>query len=372
MNILKSKLSKTHPYKPGIKIKFVYLLVIFIMSIMAFVFSTVFEIRVKHQTFKQMRTAAKKTLTAYKVISKEKIKRNIPINPILDPNKTGLMGEEFSEVTTTLGNLESKQTALNPEFAALLVRWISELNIAPSSDIIIHASASFPSLTIMAIIACETLEMNPVILSSLGSSSFGANRLDFTYLDIEKLLIENHIIKNQSIFVTPGGNNDNGSSFWSGGLKNIQQNAIKNNYILIIPHSLQDAIIKKWNFIFENMTPKLFINIGGNHAALGNGNCALNLPSGKILSTINCKNGGESGLIHKFNQAGIPVFHFLQIRNMALENGIHLTPTKFPEPGTTGIYFKNTKSITLLIASVIFIPLLIIFLVQRNTINNNY
>ncbi|OQX85874.1 hypothetical protein B6D60_07145, partial [candidate division KSB1 bacterium 4484_87] len=67
---------------------------------------------------------------------------------IFDPNRTNLVGREYSPITTTLGDLIAKRTATNPDFAALLVRWFHELNLSPGDVIAVGSSGSFPSLTL--------------------------------------------------------------------------------------------------------------------------------------------------------------------------------------------------------------------------------
>ena len=44
----------------------------------------------------------------------------LPLSPG-DFHKTGLIGEEYTDITTTLGSIEAKRTAADPDMAALLV-----------------------------------------------------------------------------------------------------------------------------------------------------------------------------------------------------------------------------------------------------------
>ena len=45
----------------------------------------------------------------------------IRIDEAIDPNHTGLVGPEYTELFTTLGQLEAKRTTTNPDLAALMV-----------------------------------------------------------------------------------------------------------------------------------------------------------------------------------------------------------------------------------------------------------
>lgn len=40
-----------------------------------------------------------------------------------------MIGEEYTDITTTLGSIEAKRTAADPDMAALLVRMFSEAGL---------------------------------------------------------------------------------------------------------------------------------------------------------------------------------------------------------------------------------------------------
>lgn len=51
--------------------------------------------------------AARKTEAAFSAIRNERLRRKETFPAADDPNQTGLIGASYSEITTTLGNLES-------------------------------------------------------------------------------------------------------------------------------------------------------------------------------------------------------------------------------------------------------------------------
>ncbi|MBE3114403.1 MAG: poly-gamma-glutamate system protein, partial [Actinobacteria bacterium] len=73
--------------------------------------------------------AAQLMKSSLEAIKEERLKRAIRLDLSLDPNQTGIIGEEYTELTTTLGNLEAKRTSSNPAFAALLVKYFKEANL---------------------------------------------------------------------------------------------------------------------------------------------------------------------------------------------------------------------------------------------------
>ena len=48
----------------------------------------------------------------------------------------------------------------------------------------------------------------------------------------------------------------------------------------------------------------------------------------------------ERGLLFDFLAAGIPVIHLLNIRDLALKNGIPLDPIPFPRIGQSEVYYQ--------------------------------
>ncbi len=51
-----------------------------------------------------------------------RLEKRLPIDPMLDPNRTGIIGDEFTPLTTSLGEVDDKRTSANPAFAAIVSR----------------------------------------------------------------------------------------------------------------------------------------------------------------------------------------------------------------------------------------------------------
>ena len=95
-------------------------------------------------------TAASEMLECMDVIYNYRIDNNIDFIELNDPNKTGLIGAEYTEITTTLGPLEVKRSTTNPDFAALMIELFSEADLEAGDLIAVGASGSFPALAIAA------------------------------------------------------------------------------------------------------------------------------------------------------------------------------------------------------------------------------
>ena len=66
---------------------------------------------------------------------------------------------------------------------------------------------------------------------------------------------------------------------------------------------------------------RLLTNIGGNHAMLGNCAHASSWPNGLHRSVATCAHA-DRGAIARIHELGIPVIHFLNIKELGLKNGI--------------------------------------------------
>ena len=194
-----------------------------------------------------------------------------------DYYQTGLIGLEQSRITTVLDNenieniLNSKIITTNSNFAAFMVMLFEEIGLEKGDSIAISMTGSFPGANIATLSACKSMNLNPVILSSVGSSSWGANREDLTWVQIENHLYNNKLIDYESIAVSIGGENDLGDNISDEGIEIIEDIILENNKSLVNESTLDLSIGKKINLLGDISKYKAFINIGGGASSLGSG-----------------------------------------------------------------------------------------------------
>lgn len=261
---------------------------------------------------------------------------------IFDPNRTNLIGREFSTITTTLGDLTAKRTATNPDFAALFVKWFHELNLASGNVIAIGSSGSFPSLTIAALSAAETMNLRPIHIISLGASTFGANRPDFTLLDMEKILLEKNILHHKTISASFGGSDDRGGGLIEEGISLLKQIVARNHVPLIEEENFAQNVQKRADLYLSEGEPAIFINIGGARINIGNYETASRLSPG--INKIHWRVSRPESMVEFFAAKGIPVIHLLNIKKIALKNYLPVDPIPLPVPGESAIYFEKKIS----------------------------
>ncbi|MEN8192108.1 MAG: poly-gamma-glutamate system protein [Bacteroidota bacterium] len=352
-------------FLPNVKFSFGQLLFLSLLSILLLFVINNFSSSEYREIYTEMIKASNRMKEANQSVGKHRKVLNLEINRNLDPLQSGFIGTEFSPITTTLGDIEAKQISTNPDFAALFVLWFNQLELKKNEQIVIHLSGSFPSLGIAAIVAAESYGLKPLILSSIGASSFGANYPEMTYWDIESFLYKEGIISHRTSYATLGGQNDNGSSFWEGGLEVGIKAAKRNNLKLNIFNHIDEAIESKLDFIINNDPFSLFINIGGNQCAIGNSPSNIFSAHG-LIGSEEIKSFDVNSLLYIVTQMNIPIIHMLNIKDIALENGIDLIPNQNYKVGESDLYFVMTKPKMIIIAAILLLTIALITIKIRS------
>ncbi len=157
------------------------------------------------------------------------------------PN-SALIGNDWSDITTTLGSLEAKETSTNPDFAALTVRWLHEANIHHGDTVGVILSGSFPSISISVLAALQTMKIEAVMISSLGASTYGANQATATWVDMEHWLRTYGGMSFRSAIVSMGAGQDNGNGLSENGKALLRLAAERNHIELYEPSNIIESI----------------------------------------------------------------------------------------------------------------------------------
>lgn len=262
-----------------------------------------------------MRRATERAAKWFAIVGAAKERRGIASGVPSRIRYRGMLGCDWSPITTTLGSLEAKETAANPEFAALVVRWLDDAGIRAGDRVGVTLSGSFPSLAICVFAALQTLGVDATVASSVGASSYGANQPGATWLDIESWLAGEGSFGFRSALVTMGAEADAGGGLDEEGIEEIRLAARRAGIRLFVPRSLAEAIAVKTAF-FERSDIKLLVNIGGNQAILGACPHAATIRNGYHRSTDFCRHQ-ERGVMFRLAEKGIPYIHIIDIRDLA-------------------------------------------------------
>ena len=317
--------------------------------------------------------AAEIMKNSLKAIKEERLKKEIPLDVGLDPNQTGIIGKEYTQLTTTLGNLEAKRTSTNPAFAALLVKYFKDVNLKKGDIIAIGASGSFPTLIVATLSAIRALELEPLLIYSIGSSEYGANIPEFTFVEMLNSLNKKKILPYSLLAVSMGGYLDQAEGmFYSDSHEIIKKIAKESGVLFINTEDIEENIkqrIQLYRKTAGEKPIKIFVNIGGATPNYGNTPASITYPNGLVLNGPKAPDHPERGLIFEFQDLGVPIIHLLNIRDLAVKNGLPIDPIPLPEIGEGGAYYQVVyhKFLIILIIGSEFLYLL--WILKRKTKN---
>ena len=284
----------------------------------------------------------------------------IALDNINDPNNTGLIGQQFSEITSGRGSLPVKLSTINPNFAAMIVQQIKEAGLKKGDPVGLCFTGSFPALNMATCAAVESLGLKPLLITSITSSSWGANSPALTWIDMQKSLFDAKLISFMPVAASIGGNQDIGRTLSREG-RDLAVAAIdRNNISYINEGSLIANIHKRMNFFNKKQPPKLFINVGGGIASLGSNANATTLPSG-LKTNIKIKDIPDAqGVVYEMVKNSVPILNLLNIGRLLRKYNLPKDPVPLPEVGE-GTLFKAYKyDLTIVIAATsIFMALII-------------
>jgi poly-gamma-glutamate system protein len=327
---------------------------IFVGSVVMYLVSEKYLItRQERHDISKMRNALSLAERWFTIVAERKKELGI-YNPKGRLSYSALLGDEYSDFTTTLGSIEAKTTAANPEFAPLFFRMLDDAGIDSGIVVGISLSGSFPSLSLNLLAALQTIGANTVIFSSLGTSSYGANQPQATWVDIERWLCEAGNLKYRSDYVTYGGEDDTGGGISNEGLQILDQAVRRNGANFIMLSSYNDAVEKRVS-LFRQKRIRLFINVGGNQTSLGRCSHSSTIPNGYHNSLKSCLDD-DRGVIVKMIESGIPVIHILNIRSLAARYGLPLIPDGVLN--NNELYFTNHRKkipIAMMVLSLVLI-----------------
>ena len=278
--------------------------------------------------------AARTALAAQQEIARTKGQMDLVQPQHVDPNGTGLIGPDWSETTTTIGDLPAKRTVTNPDLAAAITRIFLSLDPPPGAAVGLVLSGSFVGANVAAIAAAEAAGLRPVILSSLGASMYGATDPAFTWLDMETTVRQAGIWQARSAAVVLGG-----ESSAAGGLdhhgRDMMIDAARRNGHEPITAPDFDEVKRRVQAELAKAAPNglvALLNSGGSVLGIGTCHDAYRLSAGILRGPLPCRSG-TPGLIHDFVGRGVPVVHLLNIKRLALDWGLPFDPIPLPTIG---------------------------------------
>jgi poly-gamma-glutamate system protein len=306
-----------------------------------------------HPRYAEMLGAARAMQAASRVLQAEREVHGLMQGRKIDPNRTGMIGHEFTAITTTLGDLAAKRTTANPDFAAALARAVATLDLPRGMPVVIIVSGSFVGGNVAAIAAAEALGLRPVVIASLSASMWGATDPQFNWLDMAAALRERGVIRAHVVAAVLGGDGAVGGGMDRNGVVALRASAARDSVPIIEARPLEALIEELLGRVNASIAdardarhgetrPGLVINVGG--ALIGLGSCreSSELPPGLRTRALSCT-GGTPGLAMRLTQDGTPLLHVLNIRRLAVELGLPFDPVPLSTPGNNAAIYGSGR-----------------------------
>jgi poly-gamma-glutamate system protein len=293
-----------------------------------------------------LRTASK-TAEAFSVLKKARLEKNIPIDSVNDPAESGLIGAPSSEITSSVGDLESNLTSINPNWSAVVINYLKKAGVRPGDRVALSMTGSIPAFNIATLIAIQEYGAKPEWIVANSSSNWGANIADFSWLDMEKILYDNKILTHRAKAASLGGENDNGAGLSSLGRDSLRA-IISRNEIPLFEGGSLDSSIKAGMTILKkslgNKKPSLFISLGNGIASIGTRDVGSILKNGINYpkKLIEIENQPVLGYVARFLKEGVPVLCLTDILKLAENTEQPVAPAITPVPGA-GSFFSAPR-----------------------------
>jgi poly-gamma-glutamate system protein len=305
-----------------------------------------------------MLAASEQTDAAFHAVQCRRLELGHKMLASQDPSGSGMLGPSMSLVTTLPGHLDAKQTSVNPNFAAVVVKYLSQTGAQPGDYVAIGCTGSFPALNIAAITACETMGLKPVMVSSAASSQFGANHPDLMWPDMESLLHDEGLITTRSSAVSRGGFLDKAAGMTKDTRQLLDAAIARSGLPMLADGSIERAIESRMQIFSQAAADHryaAYINVGGGYASVGGTEGNEMLGSGVISpSEMNGAIAGDSVATRFLNQ-GVPVINLTNVLAIARQNGLPIAPQQRPAVGQGGVYVVQGARQPLAIAGILLI-----------------
>ena len=298
------------------------------------------ERSVKKPAYEQLCAAARQMASCMEALKAERLRRGLPIDPSEDRFATGLLGTGHTAITTTLGNLEAKRTACQPDMAALVADMLIEAGVKAGDRVGLCCTGSFPSLNLASVCAAEALGAEPVVIVSMGASSYGANLPEFTAPEMLLHLYEKGLVAAAPAAVTLGGDRDVGKNMGAMFFPEEEEPILNETVARLrgltrvteIPDRAQNLAWRE--DVYGDVA--CFISVGGHALAM--------IEEGEVSGHGILKAAGtlsDDSLIGYYLNRRVPVIQLLNVKGLCADYGLAYDPAELPPIGTSAVYFTR-------------------------------
>ena len=257
-----------------------------------------------------------------------------------DIHQTGMIGERFTGITTTVGDIGAKRTVASPDMGALCVRMLYEAGVRPGDSVGAGFSGSFPGMNLAVVAACESMNVNLICIPSVGASTYGATNPEFTFPEMMLHLKNEGLISTECAAVSLGGEDDIGLNMMDQDLVGeIRARLLEEGLPLFEEGDFQSNLAFRENIYDEGGPISCFVAVGGNITSMGREESGLSLGQGIIDPASVTVLDNNSGLVQRYLSRGVAAINLLNIKKIVAEYGLAFDPEQWPERGTSAVYY---------------------------------
>ena len=298
---------------------------------------------------------------AERTIAARKRERGVTVDERNDPDGYGVIGPQFTLITTDRGSQAAKVLAAHPNFAAAVTQLMLESKVKSGDLVAVGLTGSFPGLNLAVLAACRVIGAEPVIITSVGSSMFGATDPDLTWLDMESLVAARGLWPYRSIAASLGGGGDVGRGLSPSGRQLLADAAGRSGVRLLESTNLLEAVRERVA-IYDSVATargkpiRLYVNIGGGLASLGGTQNARLIPAG-LTFRLAARNYPNRGVINILAERHVPILQLLEVEKLARQFGITDSGLETPLPGRGLLFIKYRYNLWIVSASALLLLL---------------
>ncbi len=326
-------------WRPGKASRGVLVLVAF-LSVLAYLLVEALPEKRRKAHYEQKLQAAKSMAQGMEVVRRARVEIYGRIDQEHDPLGTGMIGSGLTPITSNAGVLTAKQTAANPNWAAVMVHLYKRAKLKKGDVVAMAFSGSFPALNMASLVAAETLGLEPIIITSGSASRWGATDPQLSWLDQERLLFEKGVTRHRSSAASMGGEQDRGGGLPPDGVRMLRGIIKRNDMELLDPPDLPSSFDLRMNIYREQAGERpiaCYVNVGGGVGSVGS-SLVKKLFAPGLNKTTPQPGRLRDAVMTRMSRQGIPVINMIYVAKLANRYGLPITPEQLPKVGEGGIF----------------------------------
>lgn len=256
-----------------------------------------------------------------------------------DRHETGMLGEDYTPITTTIGAPDAKRTTANPDMAALCVQLLEEAGVKAGDTVGAGFSGSFPAMDLAVLCACAAMDVKVIYIASAGASTYGANQIDLTLPDMVLRLAEEGYLPQAPAAFSLGGDFDCGEEMFPEEREIVRTRLEESGIPFLHERDYQKNLALREEIYREQGPIVCFVGVGGNITTTGldGGRMSWGVTAPGRVKALSEK----SGLLERYNEDGLPVIYLLNIKRLVAAYGLPYDPQELSPIGESAVYYET-------------------------------